>query len=140
MTTCRIVQSHTPPIPNTCMTCTYTCVHVYTQVNSIVQERHSKVSFNVSWLEDLYEETLVEISGERVTPLVTNPGRIMLTSSRIYFQPYNNVEVVRGRSIVCTFVHVYTCIYVSVAWQWSAQPRKLNAVGSVPSKAQIIFL
>jgi factor associated with neutral sphingomyelinase activation len=62
-------------------------------VNSIVRERHSKVSFNVSWLEDLYEETVVEISGERVTPLVTNPGRIMLTSSRIYFQPYNNVEV-----------------------------------------------
>ena len=65
------------------------------QVNSIVQERHSKVSFNVSWLEDLYEETVVELLGERVTPLVTNPGRIMLTSSRIYFQPYNNVEVVR---------------------------------------------
>jgi factor associated with neutral sphingomyelinase activation len=64
-----------------------------TLVNSIVQERHSKVSFNVSWLEDLYEETVVELSGERVTPLVTNPGRIMLTSSRIYFQPYNNVEV-----------------------------------------------
>jgi factor associated with neutral sphingomyelinase activation len=64
-------------------------------VNSIVQERHSKVSFNVSWLEDIYEETVVELLGERVTPLVTNPGRIMLTSSRIYFQPYNNVEVVR---------------------------------------------
>ena len=63
-----------------------------------MQERHSKVSFNVSWLEDLYEETVVEISGERVTPLVTNPGRIMLTSSRIYFQPYNNVEVV-GRTL-----------------------------------------
>lgn len=66
----------------------------YVQINSIVQERHSKVSFNVSWLEDLYEETVVEVSGEKVTPLMSNPGRIMLTSSRIYFQPYNNVEVV----------------------------------------------
>ena len=37
--------------------------------------------------------------GERVTPLVSNPGRIMLTSSRIYFQPFNNVEVVSSLTI-----------------------------------------
>ena len=55
--------------------------------------RRTKVSFNTSWLENLYEERLVETSGERVTPLVSNPGRIMLTGSRLYFQPYNNVEV-----------------------------------------------
>lgn len=65
------------------------------QLNTIVLARHSQVSFNISWLEDLYEETVIEMTGERVTPLVTNPGRVMLTSSRIYFQPYNNVEVVR---------------------------------------------
>lgn len=35
----------------------------------------------------------MENSGERITPLVSNPGRIMLTSSRLYFQPYNNIEV-----------------------------------------------
>lgn len=35
----------------------------------------------------------MEDSGERITPLVSNPGRIMLTSSRLYFQPYNNIEV-----------------------------------------------
>lgn len=51
--------------------------------------------FNTSWLEDLYEEQQLELTGQRVTPLVCNPGRIMLTSSRLYFQPYNNVEVVR---------------------------------------------
>lgn len=62
----------------------------------MVAERHSKISFNMSWLEDLYEETVLELSGEKVTPLVTNPGRIMLTSSRIYFQPYNNVEMVHA--------------------------------------------
>ena len=56
--------------------------------------RRSAVKFNLSWLEDLYEEVVCELSGERVTPLVSNPGRIMLTSLRIYFQPYNNVEVV----------------------------------------------
>ena len=34
------------------------------------------------------------VLGERIAPLVSNPGRIMLTSSRLYFQPYNNVELV----------------------------------------------
>ena len=55
--------------------------------------RRAAVSFNTSWLEDLYEERIMESSGERITPLVSNPGRIMLTSSRLYFQPYNNMEV-----------------------------------------------
>ncbi len=55
--------------------------------------RRAAVSFNTSWLEDLYEERILESSGERVTALVSNPGRIMLTSSRLYFQPYNNMEV-----------------------------------------------
>lgn len=55
--------------------------------------RRATVSFNTSWLENLYEERIMENSGERLTPLVSNPGRIMLTSSRLYFQPYNNIEV-----------------------------------------------
>ena len=65
------------------------------QIDSIVHGRRSEVGFNTSWLEDLYEEQQLELTGERVTPLVSNPGRIMLTSCRLYFQPYNNVEVVR---------------------------------------------
>lgn len=72
----------------------------------------------MSWLEDLYEETIVELSGERVTPLVTNPGRIMLTSSRIYFQPYNNVEVVRGK--LSMYIHTVmsdSCITLGTSTQ-----------------------
>ena len=61
----------------------------------MIRQRWSTVSFNRSWLEDIYEETVCELPGDRITPLVSNPGRIMLTSARIYFQPYNNVEVVR---------------------------------------------
>lgn len=62
-------------------------------ISSLVMGRRAAVSFNTSWLEDLYEERILENSGERITPLVSNPGRIMLTSSRLYFQPYNNIEV-----------------------------------------------
>lgn len=57
-----------------------------------MSSRHAAVSFNTSWLEDLYEEHVLELSGDHVTPMVSNPGRIMLTSSRLYYQPYNNVE------------------------------------------------
>lgn len=38
------------------------------------------------------------ISAKRITPLVCNPGRIMLTSSRLYFQPFNNADPVRSSS------------------------------------------
>ncbi len=30
--------------------------------------------------------------GSKVTPLVINPGRMVLTDSILYFQPYNNAE------------------------------------------------
>ena len=45
-------------------------------------------------LDDLYERTELEVQADKITPLVTNPGRVMLTSSRLYFQPFNNVETV----------------------------------------------
>jgi hypothetical protein len=32
------------------------------------------------------------MAGARVTPLVHNPGRLMVTTARVYFQPYNNVD------------------------------------------------
>lgn len=45
-------------------------------------------------LEDLYEKIQCETQGDRILPLVTNPGRIMLTCKRLYFQPFNNIEKV----------------------------------------------
>ena len=64
------------------------------QIEQMRRHRWAAISFNRSWLEDIYEETICELPGERITPLVSNPGRVMLTSARLYFQPYNNVEVV----------------------------------------------
>lgn len=45
-------------------------------------------------LEELHEKIVLEVAGEKVTPMVANPGRILLTSQRLYFQPFNNAEVV----------------------------------------------
>ncbi|KAL5021729.1 hypothetical protein ScPMuIL_000884, partial [Solemya velum] len=63
-------------------------------VNAIVLSRQSRVKFNTSWLGDLYEKIVFETQGDRITPLVINPGRVMLTSSRLYFQPFNNIDPV----------------------------------------------
>ncbi|KAL3859053.1 hypothetical protein ACJMK2_009289 [Sinanodonta woodiana] len=61
-------------------------------INAIVLSRQSRVKFNTSWLDDLYETIQHETQGDKITPLITNPGRIMLTNSRLYFQPFNNVD------------------------------------------------
>jgi hypothetical protein len=42
--------------------------------------------------QDLEEVRLAEMSALRVTPLVANPGRFLLTHQRLYFQPLNNVD------------------------------------------------
>ncbi|GFO02958.1 protein fan-like [Plakobranchus ocellatus] len=61
-------------------------------LNAIMLSRQSRVKFNTSWLEDIYEKIVLETRADRITPLVTNPGRLMLTSSRLYFQPFSNID------------------------------------------------
>lgn len=43
---------------------------------------------------ELYEEIVIETQANQITPLVVNPGRVVLSTSRLYFQPYNNVSAV----------------------------------------------
>lgn len=78
-------------------------------IEAIVYSRHSRVVFDPCWLEDLYESILFEARVTQVSnvacndepiftfflfqvsPLVSNPGRVVLTSaSRLYYQPYNS--------------------------------------------------
>uniref|UniRef100_T1JHX1 WD repeat-containing protein 55 homolog n=1 Tax=Strigamia maritima TaxID=126957 RepID=T1JHX1_STRMM len=61
-------------------------------IGAIVHSRHSSVKFNPCWLQDLQETIVLEKYGSRISPLVTNPGLIVLTSLRLYFQPFNNAE------------------------------------------------
>ena len=68
----------------------------------IVHSRQLRVSFDRSWLEDLYEQVVTEVQASKVLPLVVNPGRVLLTNSRIYFQPYNNMDQVRNYSLFST--------------------------------------
>ncbi|XP_054707013.1 LOW QUALITY PROTEIN: protein FAN-like [Uloborus diversus] len=61
-------------------------------ISAIVNCRQGSVKFDTSWLEDLHETILLETTSNKITPLVVNPGRLLLTTSRLYFQPYNNAE------------------------------------------------
>ncbi|KJE90664.1 neutral sphingomyelinase activation associated factor, variant 1 [Capsaspora owczarzaki ATCC 30864] len=68
------------------------------QEMALIEARRRELSpFDHSWLEDLAERIVTEVSVDRVTPLVSNRGRLLLTSSRIYFQPFNNVDPVPVR-------------------------------------------
>ena len=54
--------------------------------------RQNRLNFDTCWLENIGEKIVFETIGNKVTPLVLNPGRILLTSERLYFQSYNNIE------------------------------------------------
>lgn len=54
-----------------------------------VQEHEEGECFNPGWLEDDDEKVIVEEIGSCITALCSQPGRVILTQSRIYFQPFN---------------------------------------------------
>ncbi|KAK2150210.1 hypothetical protein LSH36_418g02079 [Paralvinella palmiformis] len=60
-------------------------------INAIVLAKQNKVEFDMSRLENLREKIICQYQGDQIAPLVTNPGRILLTSERLYFQPFNNI-------------------------------------------------
>ena len=53
------------------------------------QAHEGSEGFNPGWLEDENERVVVELPGSCVSPLCSQPGRVALTSTRIYFQPFN---------------------------------------------------
>ncbi|CAG9825349.1 unnamed protein product, partial [Phaedon cochleariae] len=59
-------------------------------IATIVHSRQSRDNFDPRWM-DLYEKVIMESQADIVTPLVVNPGRIVLSSSKLYFQPYNKM-------------------------------------------------
>jgi factor associated with neutral sphingomyelinase activation len=61
-------------------------------IKSIIEERERSAQFDNTWLVDISEHQLIELTGARITPLVVNPGRVLITNSRLYFQPINNIE------------------------------------------------
>lgn len=71
---------------------------LYLQIATIVHSRQSRDSFDPQWM-DLYEKVVMETHADKVTPLVVNPGRVLLSTSRLYFQPYNKMGEVMTTSV-----------------------------------------
>ena len=53
------------------------------------QAHEESEGFNPGWLEDENERIVIELPGSCVSPLCSQPGRVALTATRIYFQPFN---------------------------------------------------
>lgn len=60
----------------------------------IVYSRHKRYKFDPLWLNDIYEQIIAENTVDEIKPLITNPGRLLLSTKGIYFQPYNNIQPV----------------------------------------------
>ncbi|KAJ6226016.1 protein fan [Anaeramoeba flamelloides] len=58
----------------------------------LIKKIQSEIKFDKSWIEDLSEKPLLECFAYHVTPLVKNPGRIMLTNQQLYFQPFSKTS------------------------------------------------
>ena len=58
---------------------------------AMIEEREASMSFDGGCLEE-GENTLFESKAMRISPLVSNPGRVLLTDQRLYFQPFNGVQ------------------------------------------------
>ncbi|XP_045592662.1 protein FAN-like isoform X3 [Procambarus clarkii] len=65
---------------------------IYAEIQAIVRSRQSRQKFDRALLEDLSETEIFETKANKVTPLVTNPGTVLLTTSMLYFQPHNNAD------------------------------------------------
>eukprot|EP01125_Pyxidicula_operculata_P009488 TRINITY_DN3125_c0_g1_i2.p1 TRINITY_DN3125_c0_g1~~TRINITY_DN3125_c0_g1_i2.p1 ORF type:complete len:796 (-),score=134.84 TRINITY_DN3125_c0_g1_i2:68-2455(-) len=61
-------------------------------IRDLIEEKESSTSFDTSWLESLDERPLKELHCIRVTPLVHNPGRLLISNKIVYFQPLNNID------------------------------------------------
>ena len=62
------------------------------KVRRVLEEREGRVSFDMTWMESLDERMLFETLANKISPLVSNAGRLVVTNKMIYFQPLNNVS------------------------------------------------
>ena len=67
-------------------------------------QQESAATFDVSRIADLSEHIVANCLAAQVTPLVREPGRLVVTQSRLYFQPLHNLgedSPVRSIPLAC---------------------------------------
>ncbi|KAM9976678.1 hypothetical protein ACTFIR_010522 [Dictyostelium discoideum] len=61
-------------------------------IKQMVEDRENKIFFDITQLVDMNERNILELKCSKISPLVENPGRLLITNARLYFQPMNNIE------------------------------------------------
>lgn len=64
---------------------------------------------------ELGENIIMEVVGQKITPLSINPGRIVLTSLHVYFQPFNNIEVV-SKILNSCIINIFNCSHCYILY------------------------
>ncbi|GMH42025.1 hypothetical protein BSKO_09944 [Bryopsis sp. KO-2023] len=82
------------------------------------QERQNKFQFDTSRLVKRFSEKIErEVPVTQLTPLVREPGKLVITSLRVYFQPLNNVS---GTTLVLT--HPLSAVAAVARRRFSLRP------------------
>lgn len=63
-------------------------------VATILHSRYMRMEFDPVMMDDFTEEIVCELQAEKISPLVRHQGKLALTPTTIYFQPFSNVESV----------------------------------------------
>ncbi|CAK1602846.1 unnamed protein product [Parnassius mnemosyne] len=61
-------------------------------VATILHSRYMRMVFDPVMMEDFTEEIICELQVEKISPLVRHQGKLALTPSTLYFQPFSNIE------------------------------------------------
>jgi len=88
------VEDHIPLMCQLRRAATLPPVEQNGMIAAIVFSMQSRTQFDFASMETVQEKILHKTVGNKITPLVVNPGRIVLTDVTLYFQPYNNAEAV----------------------------------------------
>lgn len=61
-------------------------------IATIESARQTSSDFDPLLLQDLYEKVVLKTNANKITPLVINPGTVLLSTTTLYFQPFNKIE------------------------------------------------
>lgn len=63
-------------------------------IATILHSRYMRMEFDPVMMDDFTEQIVCELQAEKISPLVRHQGKLALTPTTIYFQPFSNVESV----------------------------------------------
>ncbi|XP_013133994.1 PREDICTED: protein FAN-like [Papilio polytes] len=61
-------------------------------VATILHSRYMRMLFDPVMMDDFTEEIICEMQAEKISPLVRHQGKLALTPTTLYFQPFSNIE------------------------------------------------